>query len=103
MFTAIIRQHQAPGTPVSAATLTRIRATLRAALNAAIRRGLITDNPAARAELPQAPAIPGPTSAHNATLEKQRPEVKPQVRTGAPPGTRTPNPRIKSPLLCQLS
>jgi site-specific DNA recombinase len=22
---------------------------------------------------------------------------------GAPPGTRTPNPRIKSPLLCQLS
>jgi len=53
MFTAIIRQHQALGTPVSAATLTRIRATLRAALNAAIRRGLITDNPAARAELPR--------------------------------------------------
>jgi hypothetical protein len=26
--------------------------------------------------------------------------VKPQVRPGAPPGTRTPNPRIKSPLLC---
>ena len=54
MFTAIIRQHQALGTPVSAATLTRIRATLRAALNAAIRRGLINDNPAARAELPRA-------------------------------------------------
>src|SRR5215472_3252224 len=54
MFTAIIRQHQALGAPVSAATLTRIRATLRAALNAAIRRGLITDNPAARAELPRA-------------------------------------------------
>jgi len=54
MFTAIIRQHQALGTPVSAATLTRIRATLRAALNAAIRRGLIPDNPAARAELPRA-------------------------------------------------
>jgi len=28
MFAAIIRQHQALGTPVSAATLTRIRATL---------------------------------------------------------------------------
>jgi sigma-70-like protein len=54
MFTAIIRQHQALGTPLSAATLTRVRATLRAALNAAIRRGLITDNPAARAELPRA-------------------------------------------------
>ncbi len=51
MFAAIIRQHQALGTPVSAATLTRIRATLRAALNAAIRRGLIT---ASQAELPRA-------------------------------------------------
>ena len=54
MFTAIIRQHQALGTPVTAATLTRIRATLRAALNAAIRRGLIAENPASRAELPRA-------------------------------------------------
>ena len=26
--------------------------------------------------------------------------AKDQVRRGAPPGTRTPNPRIKSPLLC---
>ncbi len=49
------------------------------------------------------PAIPRPTSAHTTTLENRRPGVKPQVRTGAPPGTRTPNPRIKSPLLCQLS
>jgi len=28
--------------------------------------------------------------------------MKPQVSTGAPPGTRTPNPRIKSPLLCSI-
>jgi hypothetical protein len=54
MFTAIIRQHHALGAPVSAATLTRIRATLRAALNAAIRRGLLTENPAAKSELPRA-------------------------------------------------
>ncbi len=54
MFTAITRQHQALGTPVSAATLTRIRATLRAALNAAIRRELISENPASKAELPRA-------------------------------------------------
>jgi integrase len=53
MFTAIVRQHQALGSPVTAATLNRIRATLRAALNAAIRRGLIADNPASRAELPK--------------------------------------------------
>src|SRR6266536_4662484 len=54
MFTAITRQHQELGSPVTAATLNRIRATLRAALNAAIRRGLITGNPASRAELPRA-------------------------------------------------
>jgi Phage integrase family len=39
MFTAITRQHQAAGSPVTPATLNRIRATLRAALNAAARRG----------------------------------------------------------------
>lgn len=54
MFTAIIRHHQALGTPISAATLNRIRATLRAALNAAIRRGLLSENAASRAELPRA-------------------------------------------------
>lgn len=43
MFTAIVRQHQALGSPVPAATLNRIRATLRAALNAAVRRGLIAE------------------------------------------------------------
>jgi integrase len=54
MFTAIIRHHQALGTPLSAATLNRIRATLRAALNAAARRGLVSENAASRAELPRA-------------------------------------------------
>ena len=54
MFAAIIRQHQVAGAPVTVATLNRIRATLRAALNAAVRRGLIADNPASRAELPRA-------------------------------------------------
>jgi len=54
MFTAIIRQHQATGHPVTAATLARIRATLRAALNTAIRHGLITGNPARHVELPPA-------------------------------------------------
>jgi riboflavin biosynthesis pyrimidine reductase len=54
MFTAIIRQHEALGAPASAATLHRIRATLWAALNAAIRRGLIADDPATRVELPGA-------------------------------------------------
>src|SRR6516162_6234835 len=54
MFTFIARQHEPEGSPVTAATLGRIRATLRAALNAAIRAGLITVNAASRAELPSA-------------------------------------------------
>jgi integrase len=54
MFAAITRQHQALGSPVTPATLNRVRATLRAALNAAVRRGLIAENPASRAELPRA-------------------------------------------------
>src|SRR5207244_3016041 len=54
MFTAIICQHQATGHPVTPATLARIRATLRAALNTAIRHGLITTNPARYVELPPA-------------------------------------------------
>ncbi len=52
MFTAIGRQRPATGAPLSAATLARIRATLRAALNAAIREGLISANPAKLVELP---------------------------------------------------
>jgi integrase len=54
MFSATTRHHQVLGSPVSAATLSRIRAALRAALNAAIRSGLIADNPASQAELPPA-------------------------------------------------
>ncbi|TYC10515.1 site-specific integrase [Actinomadura syzygii] len=54
MFAAITRQHEARGAPLSAATLNRIRATLRTALNAAIRYGLIGDNPASRVQLPVA-------------------------------------------------
>jgi hypothetical protein len=54
MFTAISRQHATVGTPIAPATLARIKATLRAALNSAIRAGHITANPASRAELPPA-------------------------------------------------
>ncbi len=61
MFTAMSRQRPATGAPLSAATLARVRATLRAALNAAIREGLITANPARLVELPP-PARPHPVA-----------------------------------------
>jgi hypothetical protein len=54
MFTAVIRDEGALGLPVSAATLHRIHATLRAALNGAVRAGLISVNPGRYPELPRA-------------------------------------------------
>jgi integrase len=54
MFTAITRDEAALGRPVSAATLHRIHATLRAALNGAVRAGLIAVNPGRFPELPRA-------------------------------------------------
>jgi integrase len=54
MFIAIARDETALGRPVSAATLHRIHATLRAALNGAVRAGLITVNPGRWPELPKA-------------------------------------------------
>jgi len=54
MFTAIARQHAAAGRPVTAATLNRVKATLRAALNGAVRAGYRADNPARHVELPPA-------------------------------------------------
>jgi hypothetical protein len=39
----------------------------------------------------------------NDTSETTPDSAKGQVKPGGPPGDRTQNPRIKSPLLCQLS
>ena len=54
MFTAVICDEMVLGRPVSAATLHRIHATLRAALNGAVRAGLIAVNPGRFPELPRA-------------------------------------------------
>jgi integrase len=54
-FTTLATNPTRTGSPLTAGTVQRIRATLRAALNAAIREGLITDNLARRVELPPGP------------------------------------------------
>jgi integrase len=54
MFTALSRELGSAAGPGTAASLARIRATLRAGLNAALRQGLIAVNPACRVELPPA-------------------------------------------------
>jgi hypothetical protein len=53
-FNAVAGDEAALGRPVSAATLHRIHATLRAALNGAVRAGLIGVNPGRFPELPRA-------------------------------------------------
>jgi hypothetical protein len=53
MFTAIIRDETALGRPVSAATLHRIHATLRAALNGAVRAGPLARTAQSRPVRPQ--------------------------------------------------
>ena len=54
MFTAFTRDESVLGRPVTAATLHRLHATLRAALNGAVRAGLIPVNPGRHPELPKA-------------------------------------------------
>ena len=59
LFAALATADTRYGRRPTPATLHRIRATLRAALNAAIRDGLLADNPARRVELPS-PRRPHP-------------------------------------------
>jgi len=79
MFTAVTRDEGALGRPASAATLHRIHATLRAALNGAVRAGLISANPGRYPELPKAarprPQVWTPALTGRWQLEGWRPAV----------------------------
>jgi len=50
-FSLLARQRTRSGTPIAPATVDRIRATLRSALNAAVREGVIAGNPLAQVRL----------------------------------------------------
>jgi integrase len=58
-FDLLARRRIGTGTPLAPATVDRIRATLRSALNTAIREGLIASNPLAMVRLPR-PVRPHP-------------------------------------------
>ena len=79
MFTAVTRDEGTLGRPASAATLHRIHATLRAALNGAVRAGLISANPGRYPELPRAarprPQVWTPALTGRWQLEGRRPAV----------------------------
>ena len=79
MFTAVTQDEGALGLPVCAATLHWIHATLRAALNGAVRAGLISVNPGRHPELPRAarprPQVWTPALTGRWQLEGWRPAV----------------------------
>jgi integrase len=58
-FDLLAGQRTAKGTPVAASTVDRVRATLRSALNAAVREGLIASNPLAQVRVAR-PVRPHP-------------------------------------------
>ncbi|MCW2932359.1 MAG: int [Actinomycetia bacterium] len=58
-FTLLSRQRTRNGTPIAASTVDRVRATLRSALNAAVREDLIASNPLAQVRLDK-PVRPHP-------------------------------------------
>jgi integrase len=58
-FNLLARQRTRKGPPVAASTVDRVRATLRSALNAAVREGLISSNPLAQVRLDK-PVRPHP-------------------------------------------
>jgi integrase len=87
MFTAISRQHEAIGRPVTTATLVRVKATLRTALNAAIRAGHVVTNAASRAELPPARRPKAVVRTGERISEWERTGVRPPVAVWTP--TRT--------------
>ena len=60
LFAALAEVPARHGGPLTPASLHRIRATLRAALNAAIREGLLRDNPARHVELRSSSSVSSP-------------------------------------------
>ena len=79
MFTALSRDLGCGDGPSTAASLARIRATLRTALNAALRHGLIAVNPACRVELPPAHRPKAVVWTANRIEEWRRTGVRPAV------------------------
>jgi integrase len=78
-FNLLSRQRTNNGTPIAASTVDRVRATLRSALNAAVREGLIAANPLAQVRLDK-PARPHPVIWTDERVEAWRRDgVRPPV------------------------
>src|SRR2546421_5164803 len=83
-FTQIGTGRNRFGQPHTACTLHHIRTTLRAALNAAVRDGLIGDNPARRGELPTPPPPPAGGWTRARIAPWQAPRTPPRMAVWTP-------------------
>ncbi len=78
-FNLLSRQRTKNGTPIAPSTVDRVRATLRSALNAAAREGLIAANPLAHARLDK-PVRPHPVIWTDERVEAwRRDSIRPPV------------------------
>jgi len=78
-FSLLARQRTRKGTLIAASTVDRVRATLRSALNAAVREGLIAANPLAQVRLDK-PVRPHPVIWTNERVEAWRRDgIRPPV------------------------
>ncbi|WP_444949299.1 tyrosine-type recombinase/integrase [Micromonospora ureilytica] len=84
-FRAMARQRNKYDEPQSASMLRHAHATLRAALNAAIRDGLLSDNPARRVELPRAIHTPAKIWTDDNIATWQETGVRPRVSVWTAP------------------
>ena len=81
-FNLLSRQRTRKGTPIAASTVDRVRATLRAALNAAVREGLIPGNPLEQVRLDK-PVRPHPVIWTDERVEAwRRNGIRPLVAYG---------------------
>ena len=84
-FSLLARQRTRKGTVIAASTVDRVRATLRSALNAAVREGLIPGNPLAQVRLDK-PVRPHPVIWTDERVEAWRREgIRPAVAVWALP------------------
>ena len=78
-FNLLARQRTRNGTPIAASTVNRVRATLRSALNAAVREGPIASNPLAHLRLDK-PVRPHPVIWSGERVEAWRRDgIRPQI------------------------
>ena len=78
-FSLLARQRTRNGTMIAASTVDRVRATLRSALNAAVREGLIASNPLAQVRLDK-PVRPHPVIWTDERIEAWRRDgIRPPV------------------------